>query len=291
MDIGLKLDIGFTDNDACRRLYGDRDVLPYLSSLGVTALETAVGPETDPQAIKTHIDQCTAAGMTMSFHPYSEGTIFNAACFSPAADNPCRILHRRFLVAASLAAHMQGAPAIVNIHAAAGPTGADRRGLLDRSVAFFLWARDWCASQAPQVTVTTELQFRPHTEEPILRIADNWDELLEIVERCAIGACWDFGHSYKNAKRFDLPQYPPEALLEHVAHVHCHDACGRDHQPLVHDNVPWRDFIRLLVEHGFDGRIILEVPAWDFLQTGGIRSLADSLRVLGDWGRRCRTAV
>jgi len=291
MNIGLKLDIGFTNDEAFRRLYGDRDVLSYLSSLGVTALETALGPETDMQAVRAYVDSGVAAGMKISFHPYSEGTVFNAACFSPGEDNPCRTLHERFFSTAAEAAQVQGAPTIVNVHAAAGPAGASRGELFDRSIAFFLWARDWCARRAPDVTVTTELQFRPHVEQPIQRIADNWEELLEIVERCEIPACWDFGHSYKNAERFEAPPYPPKALLRHIAHVHCHDACGRDHQPLVHDNVPWRDFIRLVVENGFDGRIILEVPAWDFLQTGGIQSLIDSLAALGDWVRQCQAAL
>ena len=33
---------------------------------------------------------------------------------------------------------------IVNVHAAAAPTGHPRRDLLEQSVRFFQWAREWC---------------------------------------------------------------------------------------------------------------------------------------------------
>lgn len=290
MDIGLKLDVGFADDEACRRLYGDRDILPYLRALGVTAVETALRPGTDAQALSAYVGACVGAGMKISFHPYSEGTVFNAASFASEGDNPCRKLHQHFFALAAEAAQRQGVATLVNIHAAAGPAGASRRELLERSVLFFTWARDWCARHARDVTVLTELQFRPHVGEPIQRIADDYDEVLEIVTRCNIPACWDFGHAFKNAQRYDMSLYPPETLLKHVAHVHCHDARGRDHQPLIHDNVPWRDFIELLVRNGFDGRVILEVPAWDFLQTGGIQTLTASVQALQSWIRHCRSA-
>ena len=96
MLIGLKLDIGFERDETCRRLYGEREILPFLRELGIGAVETPVGPQTQPEVLKEHIRRCVDAGMKVSLHPYSEASIFNPAHFSPEPDNPCRELHERF---------------------------------------------------------------------------------------------------------------------------------------------------------------------------------------------------
>jgi sugar phosphate isomerase/epimerase len=280
MLIGLKLDIGFAHDQVYRRLYGDRDILAFLKELGIEAVETPVGPETEPHRLREHISLCTGAGLRVSLHPYSEASIFNPLYFLPDADNPCRELHERFLSLAAEAARMQQAQAVVNIHGAAGGSDDAREHLLSQSVAFFAWAGRWCRDNAPQVHVTAELQISPDPDEPRQRIGDTYEELLHIATQSNVGICWDFGHAYWNTRRFARPLQPPEALLERITHVHCHDAHTEDHQALVHGAVPWRDFLRLLREHGFDGRVILEVPPDQFLRAGGLQSLIDSATAL-----------
>ncbi len=280
MLIGLKLDIGFAHEDVYRRLYGARDVLPFLKELGFGAVETPVGPETDLDRLREHIARCTGAGFKVSLHPYSEASIFNPLFFSPEADNPCREMHERFFAMAAEAARMQQFPAVVNVHGAAGGADDARAHLLSQSVAFFTWASGWCRENAPQVRVTVELQISPDPGEPRQRIGDTYAELLHVATRGNVGACWDFGHAYWNMRRFGWPITPPEDLLKRVVHVHCHDASTEDHQPLVHGAVPWREFIRLLLDHGFDGRVILEVPPDSFLRAGGVQSLIDSANAL-----------
>ncbi|UCE38820.1 MAG: sugar phosphate isomerase/epimerase, partial [Thermoplasmata archaeon] len=120
------------------------------------------------------------------------------------------------------------------------------------------------------------------------RIGDTYDELLEIVTRSHIQACWDFGHAYLNTQRYGVQLYPPEGLLPHIGHVHCHDVHSDDHHPLVYNTVPWQDFIKLLINSGFNGSIILEVPPSNFLEAGGIRSLANSLKALENWMKQCK---
>jgi sugar phosphate isomerase/epimerase len=280
MLIGLKLDIGFSEDEVCRRLYGDREILPYLKELGFEAVETPVGPETRPDVLREHIARCVDAGLKVSLHPYSEGSIFNPAHFAPGADNPCRRLHERLLAAAGEAAHLQHYPTIVNIHGAVGASTDNRQDLLHQSVAFFSWAGEWCRRNAPEVDVTVELQISPNPDEPRQRIGDTYAELLEIATRSGVRVCWDFGHAYWNTFRYGRPLYPPEALLPHISHVHCHDVHIDDHQPLVYGAVPWRDCLKLLADHGFDGRIILEVPPTEFLKAGGLPSLIESARAL-----------
>jgi sugar phosphate isomerase/epimerase len=280
MLMGLKLDIGFAQGEVYRRLYGSRDILAFLKELDFGAVETPVGPETDLGRLREHIARCTHAGLKTSLHPYSEATIFNALYFSPEADNPCRQLHERFLSVAGEAAKAQQLPTIVNLHGAAAGIDEAREQLLSRSIAFLAWAGQWCRDNAPQVGVTVELQISPDPGEPRQRIGDTYAELLDVATRSNVGVCWDFGHAYWNTRRFGWPIAPPEALLKRIVHVHCHDASTEDHQPLVHGTVPWREFIELLRGHGFDGRVILEVPPDSFLRAGGVQSLIDSAKAL-----------
>lgn len=288
MLIGLKLDIGFSQNEDYQRLYGGRAVLPFLRDQGVDLVETPVGPETQPDVLRQHVGRCVEAGLQVTLHPYTEGSIFNLAYFTEGDDNPCRLLHERFFSLAAEAAQRQQAPTLLNIHGAAGTATDPRSHLVERSIAFFTWAREWCLRNAPDVSVTVELQIRPDPDEPRQRIGDRYDELLEIATQSDVRVCWDFGHGYWNAHNYGAPIQPPEPLLRRMGHVHCHDVKKDDHQPLVYDVVPWRDFIKRLIDHGFDDRIILEVPPDAFLAAGGIDSVTASLQSLRAWLDHCR---
>jgi sugar phosphate isomerase/epimerase len=286
MLIGLKLDVGFADDEVYRRLYGDRDVLAFLRELGFEAVETPVGPETQTDELREHIARCVGAGLKVSLHPYSEGTIANSLYFAPDENNPCRRMHHRFFTLAAEAARLAQYPTIVNIHGAAGTDKDPREFLVERTTAFFTWAGQWCRENAPQVGVTVELQISPNADEPRQRIGDKYEELLEIADPSGVSVCWDFGHAYWNTHRYGWPLLPPETLLPRIKHVHCHDVSGgEDHQPLVYGTVPWRDFLKLLHDHGFDGRVILEVPPDQFLKAAGLQSLIDSAHALQDCRR------
>ncbi len=209
--------------------------------------------------------------------------------FSPEEENPCRVLHERFFLLASEAARRQQFPTVVNVHAAAGTSAEPRQYLLDQSISFFTWAHDWCRDNVPQVTVAVELQISPNADEPRQRIGDRYEELLEISIASDATACWDFGHAYWNTHRYGWPLQPPQALIPRIGHVHCHDVCGDDHQPLIYNAVPWKDFLRLLILNDFDDRIILEVPPSEFLRAGGIDTLMTSLQSLRDWTQQCKS--
>ena len=279
MTIGVKLDIGFNHNDSYRSLFGTRDVLGLLTGLGVRAVETAVDLETDLAALAEHINICSKAGLRVSLHPYTEGTLCNPAYFSKH-DRHCRQFHTRVFMAAEDAAVRQHRPAIVNIHGAAAEAGESRRALVDESIRFFKWGREWCAENAPHVTLVAELQFRPFPGESIQRIGDNYEELLEIATGADVGVCLDLGHAYMNALRFHVPLDPPVEILRRVAHVHCHDAGEIDHRPLVHDRVPCERVLAAAADCGFDGTVVLEVPAASFLEAGGIETLVQSIEKL-----------
>ena len=291
MLIGLKLDIDYARDVEYRQLFGRRDVLPLLRDQGVEVVEAPVGPETQPEVLHEHVDRCVDAGLQVTLHPYSERTIFNPAYFADSDDNPCRLLHERFFAMAAEAAGRQQAPTVVNIHGAAGTAADQRAHLVERSIAFFTWARAWCQANASQVSVTVELQISPDVDEDNQRIGDRYDELLDIASQSGVKACWDFGHAYWNARRYDWPILPPPALLDRIGHVHCHDVNDGDHQALVYHVVPWRDFVKRLIDNGYDERIILEVPPSGFLPAGGLDALTASLAHLRAWVGQCRVGV
>ena len=183
-------------------------------------------------------------------------------------------------MAAEDAAVRQRRPAIVNIHGAGAEVGRSRRALVDESIRFFRWSREWCAENAPHVILVAELQFRPNSDETIQRIGDSYEELLEIATRAGVGICLDLGHAYMNHSRFGLPLDPPKDLLSRVAHCHCHDAHEIDHRPLVHDRVPCERMLAAVADCGFDGTVVLEVPPGNFLEAGGIETLIQSIEKL-----------
>jgi sugar phosphate isomerase/epimerase len=286
--VGIKLDIGFSMQESYRELYGNHNIPEYLAELGFTTVETPIGLETDGEALKQHVVCCCNAGLKTSIHAYSENTASNPAFFSLAANNACRSFHQRFLSLVAELSCLQHSPTVVTVHPAAGSSDNSRRDLVDRSASFFSWAHEWCCRNAPEVRLVAELQISPDPEEPVQRIGDTYDELLEVVARSQIQACWDFGHAYLNERRYGVQLYPPEGFLPRVGHVHCHDVYGDDHHPLVYNTVPWKKFIRLLINSGFDDSVILEVPPSKFLSAGGIRSLTYSLKALETQIKQCK---
>ncbi len=286
--VGIKLEIGFSRQESYHQLYGNRKIPEYLAELGFTVMETPIGLETEREVLMEHVICCLKAGLEVSLHAYSENTTSNPAFFSLEENNLCRLSHQRFLSLAVEISSLQQSPTVVTIHPAAGGSEHSRRGLVDRSVSFFSWAHQWCCRNAPEVRLVAELQISPNPEEPLQRIGDIYDELLEIVTQSHIQACWDFGHAYLNTQRYGVQLYPPDGLLPHIGHVHCHDVHNDDHHPLVCNTVPWQDFIRLLIDRGFDGIIILEVPPSNFLDAGGIHSLTCSLQALENWIKQCK---
>jgi sugar phosphate isomerase/epimerase len=279
MIIGLKLDMGFQTSYAYRELFADRDAPGHLRALGVQAVETPLHPDARAETVRDHIRRCCDAGLRLSFHPYTELEPANPAHFFDRADNPCRRLHAAFFELAAEAACDEH-PVIVNMHAAADRLGPPRSTLLSQSIAFFRWAGDWCAEQGLPVRPVVELQIRPQDREQLQRIGDHYGELCTVVEAAGVGVCWDFGHAAMNHRRFELPLDPPAGLLPHIAHVHCHDINGDDHHPLLFDGVPWRRFLTTLRHSGFDGTVVLEVPASRFLHAGGHDALERSLALL-----------
>ncbi|UCG51690.1 MAG: sugar phosphate isomerase/epimerase [Candidatus Latescibacterota bacterium] len=280
MRLGIKLDLGFSDDVIYRQLFGKRDILGYLVELGVQTVETAITPETEERVLLTHTRRCCEAGLRLSLHPYTEGTRFNPTYFSKAGDNPSRDTHEQFLNLASEIASIQGEEVIVNLHSAAASKDVARWRLVYKSVRLFEWAQEMCVCHTSGARVVAELQYSPDPEERIQRIGDNFGELLFICTRSGVDACWDFGHAYMNWHRYGLAAKPPEAYWKNVTHVHCHDVFLGDHFPLIYHRVPWGEYLSGLFKCGFNGAVIIEVPPECFIIAGGLETVQKSVEEL-----------
>jgi len=283
MRIGLKLDYNYQRRRSYRQVYGTGPVPGELRDAGIEAVETAVWPDTDDAELLEYIRDCVEAGLRVSMHPYTEGTDFNPTSFAEEDENQVRQLHIRFFKIASVTAELQRTNVMVNIHPAADAGPHSRGFLVRQSVRFFSWAGEWCAVHAPGVHPVAELQIAPGEGAAIKRIGDRFEELEKVVTRSGVRATWDFGHAVLNHLRFGTPRTPSETLLARIAHVHCHDVIGEDHQPLQDGEVPWRRFLTMLREAGFDGTVVLEIPPRNFLSAGGRGSFTKTVGAMKEF--------
>ena len=184
---------------------------------------------------------------------------------------------------------MQQFPTIVNLHGAAAGTDDAREHLLSRSIAFFTWAGQWCRDNAPQVGVTVELQISPDPGEPGSGSATPtpscWTSRRKATSAPAGISATPTGTRGASAGRSRRPRLcssesctstattPPPRTISRWCTARCRGGSSSS----------------FCVDHGFDGRVILEVPPDQFLRAGGIQSLIDSAKALKS--RPCRVVA
>ena len=280
MLLGLRLGIDFDTDEAHRHLFGGRDVPELVAELGLGAVELPLGPTSDLDLVGEKAGQCIDAGLRVSLHPYSELDASNPAHHDGPGSLPART-HRRFFRLAAQLSDRQGGT-IVNLHPAAAPNDLPRETLVERSVRFFAWAARWCARHAPTVRPVAELQVRPNPTQPLIRIGDTPRELVHVVSRAGVGACWDVGHAVINHRRFGLGHEPPEELWPRIAHVHCHGVEATDHQVPRRGDASWSRFLQALGNRGYGGTVILEVPAATYLDAGGLEAVRESVSAVSE---------
>ncbi|MCX7844528.1 MAG: sugar phosphate isomerase/epimerase [Candidatus Bipolaricaulota bacterium] len=90
-----------------------------------------------------------------------------------------------------------------------------------------------------------------------------------LAEFPELWACFDLGHLHTLG---GAPREHIARIAGRLLHVHLHDNRGDwdAHLPLDEGTAPWREALRALADHGFRGRIVLELPDPDGLR----RSLA-----------------
>ena len=108
------------------------------------------------------------------------------------------------------------------------------------------------------------------------------EELREIVDRMACGACWDVGH----ANFGKHPQYESMTLLgKRIRVLHLHDNYGTrdDHSMPYFGTIDWEEIMRALRDIGYEGTFNYEVAATHLpmaLREDHARYLVDAAKML-----------
>ncbi len=113
----------------------------------------------------------------------------------------------------------------------------------------------------PMTLALENLRNRPDNER--VHAGDSYHEILRLLnemDSCCPGVCWDFGHACAMVELGVEQELPPDEFVKRVVHCHVHDCRLQvTHLPLGMGNVPLRDFIRLLVRNGFQGKFNMEI--------------------------------
>lgn len=146
---------------------------------------------------------------------------------------------------------------------------AEKHTLIDRTVALLTPFNEY--AKARGVTLCVENMYTTYPE-----------ELREIVDRMACGACWDVGH----ANFGKHPQYEGMTLLgKRIRVLHLHDNYGTrdDHSMPYFGTIDWDEIMRALRDIGYEGTFNYEVAATHLpmaLREDHARYLVDAARLL-----------
>ena len=146
---------------------------------------------------------------------------------------------------------------------------AEKHTLIDRTVALLTPFNEY--AKARGVTLCVENMYTTYPE-----------ELREIVDRMACGACWDVGH----ANFGKHPQYESMTLLgKRIRVLHLHDNYGTrdDHSMPYFGTIDWEEVMRALRDIGYEGTFNYEVAATHLpmaLREDHARYLVDAAKLL-----------
>jgi len=282
MDYGLKIEARKPVPAAVARRMGD---LPHflagLRDCGLSFVEVAVGDEPDAEALTELVHVCRDAGMFVSMHPYLQRLGPEAFGREGVAEGI-----RRILALGDGFGDITGRPVSIVFHGGLANAEPHHVGLPEAMAggrAFFRWAGAQVGESFPNVRVFCETQLPAQAEDEFTRVGDTYDDCLALVDGADVGLCWDFGHAFRSAIIGKHPDFPPDAFLRRVGHVHAHDTvarpgqpfCTADHEPLGTGICPWREYAGLLARAGFRGRILFELALFRF---SSFDALTESLR-------------
>jgi sugar phosphate isomerase/epimerase len=154
--------------------------------------------------------------------------------------------------------------AVTMVTHGAGDTKATMQANQDATRGFLQWAEGEILRFGGGMRIAIELLRARGAGD--VHAASGRERALALVRDCdpaLVGICWDMEHDWFNGLRDpSWTPRPPDAFLDRVIHAHVHDANGAtlaNHYPLVFNTVPYDSMIPLLVAHGYDGPLILEI--------------------------------
>lgn len=224
------------------------------------------------------------AGLFSAAHPYLFGPMA-AEAFSPVGAGK---LFEPLLDLGQRLSDLTGRPLDMVFHGGHANVKPHNRGLAQATSAarqFFRWAAQQTAARFPGVRILCETQM-PHERgnDGLVRVGDTYETAMALVEGSDVRLCWDFGHTFSAVLLGKHAELPGQTFVRRVGHVHAHDtaktpAGAIDHRPLGENLCPWRQYMRMLKDVGFDGNMLFEVGLLPLGGYGGLsRMLEYSIR-------------
>jgi sugar phosphate isomerase/epimerase len=214
------------------------------------------------------------------------------ACHAHASLAPAFRLERWHDHAASVQAHytpllaacarmaQAQAQAVTMVLHGAGDTTATVQANQEATRGFLQWAQGEIVRLGGGVRIAVELLRARGADD--VHASSGRARVMALVrdsDPALVGICWDMEHDWFNGLRDPAwTPRPPDEFLNRVVHAHVHDANGEtlaNHYPLVFNTVPYAEMAPLLVAHGYDGPLILEIRYRHAL------SLGDPLSLMG----------
>lgn len=220
----------------------------------------------DTDSLQDYVDRLLDNGLGICMHPY-----YNCFGFAKGQEHErLRPDMQAVLGIARETTQRQGWPVVLNFHAAYSSHTASRIEMLADSHAFHNWLMDTVDTLNADVIITTEHQLPAKNLKGRVRIGDNFNELLMMIERVThskFGICWDMGHSVMGTVRHERDIAPPEGFCESVKHVHIHDVSFEqveDHRPIGTADSPLQDYLTRLMAAGYEGNFTMEYNPNEF---------------------------
>jgi|GEM_PF-541356 len=262
--LGLALEVSF-DTKPESEWYGIENSLEKIRDSGIERIEFAISPATTEKEIYLKLDRCLAQDLKVNLHPYTDGK-YAPGSFELKEGNLALKQNRYFLELAHRISKIQKEKVTVVFHPASNsgmeglPWEKEERDFFKkRSNEFFRWVDAYVKDKEFDVLVVSEFSLPSYLENGFFRIGDTYEEIVETVEGTNVGICWDTGHTYISHLHNGESLLPPDYFLKKVKYMHLHDYYhGKDHHPILYDNVPIRDYLFLLKKAGFSGGITFE---------------------------------
>ncbi len=288
MQLGMKVNPVRMTAPLWEERFGSPDFFfRFLKESGIDFIEFPLGEESDLYLYYLIGETAIEAGLACSLHPYLHGNL------APEVfdERSCSYgLGEIIDLAQNLSDRSEDITSVI-FHGGLARYEPHYRSLNQATEAanrFFEWIGNKTISSSG-ICAFAETQL-PHdaNDDELVRLGDTFDGVMSLIKNTSVGVCWDVGHSWRSTVLKKQPPYPPTEFLQRVGHVHLHDAYWDsrgnffDHNPLGLGNSPWKEYLSLLFNHGFNTRILLEVT---------IDQSITGYKEIGEWIKKFRQGV
>ena len=291
--VGLKMPLGWRESPEWDSLSKPHDdLLQQVADWGLSHVEFSTGgcrERSERERARTEAEACAERGLATYLHPYM-GNGEDPCCYD--FDARCGESMHRVIDTAADVARRCGMECVVVFHPGSSelPPGADdraeyRRKMVERAGRYLKALEDRLKREDGRVRAVVEHQVPPGRDEPLMRVGDTFEELLQVVRPTKLGICWDTGHYMRSMDVYGQPGEPPDEMFERTGYVHLHDVVdGADHRPVTAGSSGPRSFMQGLWQRGYRSPVTLEYHEKPMLERGGLeKSVRTALDALSKW--------